>query len=186
LEIRYRRIQVLPPIGKQKQYPELMLTVIHAQERGAPKGAREARLDIDHRLARAFSQRGRRKTQMVQHALEDRDLSQNPEVWLQSRRITTANSIAADQLITVFCILSWRIFWLAMMNRAVPDALPTLAFTALEIRLLDQLASVKGMQRPQSKSISAYLIRIARLGGYLARAGDAAPETRSYGEASPV
>jgi hypothetical protein len=54
-------------------------------------------------------------------------------------------------------------------------ASPTLAFTPLEIRLLDQLAKVKDMQRPQTKSISAYLIRIARLGGYLARAGDAAP-----------
>jgi hypothetical protein len=38
LEIRYRRIRVLPPIGKSKQYPELMLTVIHAQERGVPTG----------------------------------------------------------------------------------------------------------------------------------------------------
>jgi hypothetical protein len=78
-------------------------------------------------------------------------------------------------LIAVFCILSWRIFWLTMMNRAVPDASPTLAFTALEIRLLDQLAKVKDIQSPQTKSISTYLIRIARLGGYLARAGDAAP-----------
>ena len=41
LEIRYRRIrvlQVLPPIGKQKQYPELTLTVVHAQERSTPHG----------------------------------------------------------------------------------------------------------------------------------------------------
>jgi len=62
-----------------------------------------------------------------------------------------------------------------MMNRAVPDASPTLAFAALEIRLLDQLAKVKDRQHPQTKSISAYPIRIARLGGYLACAGDAAP-----------
>jgi hypothetical protein len=70
-------------------------------------------------------------------------------------------------------------------DRAVPDASPTLAFTALEIRLLDQLAKVKDMQRPQTKSISAYLTRIARLGGYLARAGEP-PETRSFGEARPA
>jgi hypothetical protein len=38
LEIKYRRIHVLPPIGKQKRYPALDLTVIHAQERGTPKG----------------------------------------------------------------------------------------------------------------------------------------------------
>jgi hypothetical protein len=38
LEIRYRRIRVLPPIGKSKQYPALTLTVIHARERGVPTG----------------------------------------------------------------------------------------------------------------------------------------------------
>jgi len=38
LEIKYRRIRVLPPINKKKRYPELTLTVIHAQERGAPQG----------------------------------------------------------------------------------------------------------------------------------------------------
>ena len=37
LEIRYERVRVLPPIGKQKLYPELTLTVIHAVERGTPK-----------------------------------------------------------------------------------------------------------------------------------------------------
>ena len=37
LEIRYRRIKILPPIGKQKRYPCLTLTVIHAEERGKPQ-----------------------------------------------------------------------------------------------------------------------------------------------------
>ena len=36
-EMRYRRIPVLPPIGKQRQYPELKLRVLHALERGTPK-----------------------------------------------------------------------------------------------------------------------------------------------------
>jgi hypothetical protein len=38
LEIKFKRITVQPPIGKQKRYPALDLTVIHATERGAPKG----------------------------------------------------------------------------------------------------------------------------------------------------
>jgi hypothetical protein len=38
LEVKFKRISVLPPIGKQKHYPALDLTVIHASERGAPKG----------------------------------------------------------------------------------------------------------------------------------------------------
>jgi hypothetical protein len=31
LEVRYRRIHVMPPIGKQKRYPVLDLAVIHAK-----------------------------------------------------------------------------------------------------------------------------------------------------------
>lgn len=34
LELKFRRIRVLPPIGKQSRYPMLELTVLHATERG--------------------------------------------------------------------------------------------------------------------------------------------------------
>jgi len=42
-------------------------------------------------------------------------------------------------LIAVFCILSWRIFWMTMMNRIAPTASPTLALTTVEMRVLDLL-----------------------------------------------
>ncbi len=42
LEIRYRKIRVLPPIGKQKRYPALTLTVIHAEERVTPKNRKKS------------------------------------------------------------------------------------------------------------------------------------------------
>jgi hypothetical protein len=35
--MRFRRMVVRPPISKQKDYPELFLTVIHATERTRPK-----------------------------------------------------------------------------------------------------------------------------------------------------
>jgi hypothetical protein len=79
----------------------------------------------------------------VQHALEDRDLLQNLEAWLQCVRIAPANSTRLTNLIAVSCILSWRIFWLTMMNRAIPNASRTLAFTALEIHLRVRLAKDK-------------------------------------------
>jgi hypothetical protein len=46
LELKCKRIHVQPPIGKQKRYPALDLTVIHATERDAPKG----RKPIDWKL----------------------------------------------------------------------------------------------------------------------------------------
>jgi Transposase DNA-binding len=41
LEIRYRKIRILPPIGKWKRYPALELTVIHAEETAGHGIARE-------------------------------------------------------------------------------------------------------------------------------------------------
>ena len=38
LDIRFKRIHVRPPIGKQKRYPSLDLTVIHASELAPPPG----------------------------------------------------------------------------------------------------------------------------------------------------
>jgi hypothetical protein len=38
LELKFRGIRVLPPIGKQSRYPMLELTVLHATERGKPRG----------------------------------------------------------------------------------------------------------------------------------------------------
>jgi hypothetical protein len=62
-----------------------------------------------------------------------------------------------------------------MINRSAPEAPPELALTTTEIRLLDQLVKDKSHKSTQKKSISSYLIKVARLGGYLARASDPAP-----------
>lgn len=40
-------------------------------------------------------------------------------------------------LIAVFCVLSWRIFWMTMMNRVAPTASPLVALTNVETLLLD-------------------------------------------------
>jgi len=52
---------------------------------------------------------------------------------------------------------------------------PDLALTAAEIGLLDHLVKDKERQSLQRKTLSHYLTKIARLGGYLARANDPPP-----------
>ena len=41
-------------------------------------------------------------------------------------------------LIAVCCIVSWRIFWLNMINRAAAKADPKIALTKIEIEVLDR------------------------------------------------
>jgi hypothetical protein len=55
-----------------------------------------------------------------------------------------------------------------------PHAPPNLALTATETCLLDHLVRDKGKPSDR-KSISRYIVKIARLGGYLARASDPPP-----------
>ncbi|WP_247469861.1 hypothetical protein [Bradyrhizobium sp. 45] len=55
---------------------------------------------------------------------------------------------------------------MTMLNRSAPDAPATLALTATEIGVLDRLVNEKPKDR--QKTLSHYLIKITRLGGYLA------------------
>ncbi|WP_082847980.1 transposase [Bradyrhizobium sp. DOA9] len=54
-----------------------------------------------------------------------------------------------------------------------PEAPPTLALTATEIGALDRL--VNDQPKATQNTLSHYPIKIARLGGYLARASDLPP-----------
>ena len=62
---------------------------------------------------------------------------------------------------------------LTMINRVAPTAPPQLALTKVEIRTLDKLRpdKIANLQKP----LSDYILKIARLGGYLARAQDPPP-----------
>ncbi|HEX4114028.1 MAG TPA: hypothetical protein VH020_15960 [Stellaceae bacterium] len=89
----------------------------------------------------------------------------------EESKLRTAQRLT--NLVSIFCILSWRIFWMTMLNRSAPDALPTLALTATEISVLDRLVNDKSQAR--RKTLAHYLTKIAKLGGYLARANDPPP-----------
>ena len=174
VELRYRRVHVRPPIGKQKRYPALDLTVIHAQERCNPEG----RAAIDWKLITDLPIRSPEEAveklgwyaRRWQIELFHKILKSGCRA--EEARLRTAERLV--NLLALFCILSWRLFWLTMVNRAAPDASPRLALTEGEVRLLDRMAGRPGNRSPPA-TLSSYLTRIARLGGYLARASDPPP-----------
>jgi hypothetical protein len=91
----------------------------------------------------------------------------------EDSRLRTADRLL--RLIAVFCILSWRIFWLTMINRSASGAPAAAVFTKTERQLLDQLVPDRGKDHSNSKSLPSYITKVARLGGYLARASDPPP-----------
>jgi hypothetical protein len=173
LEIRYRKIRVLPPIGKQKHYPALILMVIHAEERGTPKNRKkiEWKLITDLPVGCRADAIEKLEWYALRWKIEVFHKILKSGCKAEESKLRTAQRLT--NLVSIFCILSWRVFWMTMLNRSAPDALPTLALTATEIAVLDRLVSDKPQAR--RKPLAHYLTKIARLGGYLARANDSPP-----------
>jgi hypothetical protein len=162
-------------IVKQKRYPALILTVIHAEERGTPKNRKR----IDWKLVTDLPVQSRKD---ALEKLEWYAMRWKIEVFhkilksgckAEESKLRTAERLV--NLISVFCILSWRVFWMTMINRSAPDAQPNLALTKVEIGLLDRLVKDKDKKLPRQKTLCHYLTKIARLGGYLARTNDPPP-----------
>jgi hypothetical protein len=175
LELKLRRIKVLPPIGKQSRYPSLDLTVLHATERGKPRG----RDRIDWKLVTDLPITSGSQAVEKLHWYAQRWKIETYHKILKSgcraeqSKLRTAERIV--NLLAMFCILGWRIFWMTMLNRCTRHLRPALAFTPLEIELLNQLAPDVPEGEFHSPSLNCSLTQLARLGGYVNRAGDPPP-----------
>jgi Transposase DNA-binding/Transposase Tn5 dimerisation domain len=174
LELRYRRVWLLPPVAKQQQYQPVEVTAIYARERGTPKNRDriEWKLLTDlpvNTLAAAIEKLRwyalRWKIELFHKILKS-------GCRVEESGLRTAERLV--RLVAVCCILSWRIFWMTMINRTQPEAPPTVALTQQELDLLDRLLPEKTKAKA-APALGSYLVRIARLGGYLARAGDPVP-----------
>ncbi len=175
LELRYRLIRVLAPVAKQKLYPPLILTVLHATERDPPQG----RDRIDWKLITDLPIRSRKEAveklnwYAMRWKIETFHKILKSGCKAEDVKLRTAERLV--NLIAMLCLLSWRVFWMTMLNRARPAASPEMALTPTEIYLLDQLLSDKPDSSPKDDTLSFYLTKLARLGGYLARAKDPPP-----------
>ena len=132
LEIRCRRMVIRPPIGKQKDYPELILTAIHASERDTPKD----REKIDWKLLTDLPVRTRQEAaEKLDWYAQRWKIETFHKILKSGCRAEEAKLRTAERLvnlIAILCILSWRIFWVTMLNRTRPGASLDEAFTEPE------------------------------------------------------
>ncbi|CAB3775218.1 IS4 family transposase [Paraburkholderia humisilvae] len=125
LQIRYQQMTVLPPIGKQDRYPALQFTVIHAHERDVPPG----RTGIEWKLLTNLPVRSRAQTiekldwYVMRWKIEPFHKILKSGCKAEDSKLRTADRLA--NLTSVFCILSWRIFWLTMISRCARKLRPT-------------------------------------------------------------
>jgi hypothetical protein len=175
VRVKFASIKTLPPVGKQKRYGPQLLTYIHALEIDPPAG----RPPIDRRLvtnvpvsdlAAAVEKLGwyalRWKAEVFHKVMKS-------GCRAEEARLETAERLT--KFLALIAVVSWRIFFLTMSARNKPDAAPGTVLTTAEIAALDRIDASRAKPRLQKRTLAAYLIQIAMLGGYLARNHDPPP-----------
>lgn len=93
--------------------------------------------------------------------------SRAEEVKIQGQRLSN--------LVAVYCIVRWRVFWMTMLKRSSPDAPLGPALTSGAFALVHRLVRGRDQSPSRQRTLSHDLIKTARLGGFLARRNDLPP-----------
>jgi hypothetical protein len=173
VELRFRRMIVHPPIGEQRGYPSLSLTALHADERGTPEGREPIRWRLLTDLPVEDLPSAVEKLDWYSHRWKAETFHKVLKSGCQAERSRLRTAERLTNLLAVLCVVAWRVFWLTMTSRATPEAPAEVALTEAEIAILDRLGGVAGV--PPKPPVSSYLVAVAKLGGYLARARDPPP-----------
>ena len=173
LEIKHQKIKICPPIGKEKRYGNLELTIIHATERGTPKDRDRIEWKLVTNLPVTSKADAIRMLEWyaMRWKIETFHKVLKSGCRAEDSKLRTAERLA--NLIAMMCVLAWRVLWLTMTNRVSPQLPAKLVFTDVEMKLLDHL--VPETDGSGKQSVGRFLILLARLGGYLNRKGDGPP-----------
>ena len=114
LAIRFQRLILCPPIGKQKRYEPIELTVIHAREDNAQSGTEgiDWKLLTDLPVASLEEAVEKLKWYAMRWKIETFHKILKSGCRAEESRLRTAARLT--NLLAIFCILSWRVFWLTM------------------------------------------------------------------------
>ena len=161
LEFRVRRVHVLPPIGKQRRYPALDLTVLHVIERDPPRGREpiEWKLLTDLPVRSCGDALEKVRWYAMRWKIETFHKILEPGCRAEESQLLSAERIA--NLLALFCIIAWRILWLTLAHRANPGGRPADSV---------ELAGV-----PKRQHWPPTPRKLVRLGGYLGRSRDPPP-----------
>ena len=173
LSVKFATMVVRPPIGKQKRYAHQRLQIIHAEEIDPPadrpplfwKLITNLEVTTHEEAVLRLGWYARRWT------IETFFKTLKSGRRIEQVRLTTADRLA--NCIAICCVVAWRIHWTFMLRRNDPNASPRAVFTDMEIEVLDD--APPGPAPGVARNLDFYVIRVARLGGYLARRHDPPP-----------
>lgn len=174
LSIAVKKLMFHPPRAKANDYPSIPVTVISAIEDKKPNNRERIRWTL-HTNLDVHS-----KTEILKilnwyklrWKIEEYFKILKSGFQLETSKLRTADRLA--KIISICCLLAWRIFWTTIMLRCSSQrSTPALAFMRLELKVLRAF-----FKKEKPKYLSDYIVLLAKLGGYMARKSDPPPGTQ--------
>jgi Transposase Tn5 dimerisation domain/Transposase DNA-binding len=172
--LRAARLKLRPPYRPDKKLPVVEVTAVLAWEEEPPEDVEPIEWLLLTNLAVETTEQAREKVQWYvcrwQIEVYFRILKsgcQVEELRLQERE-------RLEVALAFYMIVAWRVLYLIMMGRTLPELSCEVVLAAEEWKAV---YLVLERQRPPSQPppLQEMLVRIARLGGFLARKGDGNP-----------
>ena len=173
LNIKFQKVTLIVPVDKKKDYSNVSVTIIDAIEKNCANGEEPIFWRLITNLAVNTIEDAIEKVEWYNNRWKIEVFHKILKSGLNSESVRLRTAEGLMKIISIFCILSWRIFWMTMINRITPNASPKLILTQEEIDFIDTV-DCKVNERCK-KVISRYIQKIAKLGGYLARSHDPPP-----------
>lgn len=175
IDVKFAQMTIIPSDGqKRRRYGEQKVTVIQAKEISATGGSEDP---IDWRIITNLSVNNledalkRLHWYSLRWKIETFFKVLKSGFKIENSKLKSAEAIC--KLMAISSIVAWRIFWTTMLIREDDQISPYSALTEIEVKILDRL--IPDRKGEKNTSLAGYFLKIAKLGGYLARKSDLPP-----------
>lgn len=171
LKVKTKNIELHPPADKQAKYSSIKVAIVSATEIEKPANRERIRWTLITNLPVKKQQDALKVLDWYKQRWKIEQYFKILKSGFKAEESKLRTAERLSRLISIFCILAWRIQWITMLNRESSQLSPKIAFDDVDIKLLT--LSWRGPEPPAT--LSDYIIQLARMGGYLARKSDPPP-----------
>lgn len=178
IEVKFYRVELIPPIAKRKICEPVAIYVVSAIEKASSEVPATQRVNwrlltnspvgsFDDALQIIAWYQARWNIEVFFKTMKS-------GFGLEKARLRHASRL--KKLVALVSVVAWRVFWLTRIARIAPEAPAALCFTPKELRALVKIErSAERKTDIESATVIHYTIALAKLGGYLGRKNDPPP-----------